>query len=128
MPILSHGIDLVEIPRLARLVDRHPQRFLDRCFTDAERAYSESNPKRRLEHYAARFAAKEAGMKALGTGWALGVTWMDIEVAHAASGAPVLVLHNAASERARQMGADRWLLSLTHTEKYAMASVIACTA
>ena len=127
MPILAHGIDLVEIPRFAELLEKHPERFLDKCFTQGERAYAEANPKRRLEHLAARFAAKEAAMKALGTGWAAGVTWQDIEVARADSGAPVLLLHNLAAQRAQEIGAAKWLISLTHTEHFAMASVIACT-
>ncbi len=127
MSILAHGIDLVEIPRFAELLDKHPERFLDKCFTAGERAYADANPKRRLEHLAARFAAKEAAMKALGTGWAAGVTWQDVEVAREDSGAPILLLHNLAQTRAQEMGAARWLLSLTHTEHYAQASVIACT-
>jgi holo-[acyl-carrier protein] synthase len=125
MSIIAHGIDLVEIPRFAEMLDKHPERFLEKCFTAGERAYADANPKRRTEHLAARFAAKEAAMKALGTGWAAGITWQDVEVAREDSGAPVLLLHNAAATRAQEMGATKWLVSLTHTEHYAQASIIA---
>ena len=88
MPILGHGIDIVETARVKRLVDEHGQRFLDRCFTPAEQAYCAASPKRYYEHLAGRFAAKEAVLKVLGTGWRGGIMWTDIEVLKESSGQP----------------------------------------
>lgn len=124
MRVLGHGVDIVDIARIERTLNDHSDRFLDRCFTPAERAYAEGS-KRRTEHLAARFAAKEAVMKALGTGWAAGVGWTDIEVEREASGRPCVRLSGAAAEAARVMGVRRWDLSLSHTETSAIASVIA---
>ncbi|NRA58539.1 MAG: holo-ACP synthase [Phycisphaerales bacterium] len=122
--ILGHGVDLVEVGRVARSIDRHGDRFLERVFTEAEREYA-GDGRRRDEHLAARFAAKEAVFKALGTGWAQGAGWTDIEVVRNASGRPSVVLHDRASELAARMGVKWWHLSLTHTGELAMASVIA---
>lgn len=124
MRVLGHGIDLVDIARIERTLNDHSERFLERCFTPAERAYADQS-KRRLEHLAARFAAKEAVMKALGTGWAEGIAWTDIEVEREASGRPVVVLHGLAEQRARDMGVLAWHLTLSHTATTAVASVIA---
>jgi holo-[acyl-carrier protein] synthase len=124
MRVLGHGIDLVDIARIERTLNDHSERFLERCFTTAERAYADQS-KRRLEHLAARFAAKEAVMKALGTGWAEGIAWTDIEVEREASGRPVVVLHGLAEQRARDMGVLVWHLTLSHTATTAVASVIA---
>lgn len=122
--ILGHGVDLAEVGRVRRSVERFGDRFLDRVFTEGERAYAGDGP-RREERLAARFAAKEAVFKALGTGWAQGVGWTDIEVVREASGKPVLVLHGKALEMAGALGVRKWHLSLTHTGTMAMASVIA---
>lgn len=122
--ILGHGVDLAEVERVRRSVGRFGDRFLDRVFTEGERVYAGDGP-RRDEHLAARFAAKEAVFKALGTGWAKGVGWTDIEVVREASGKPVLVLHGKAFEVAEALGVRKWHLSLTHTGTMAMASVIA---
>lgn len=124
MRVLGHGIDLVDIARIERTLNDHSERFLERCFTPAERAYADQS-KRRVEHLAARFAAKEAVMKALGTGWAEGIAWTDIEVEREASGRPVVVLHGLAEQRARDMGVRVWHLTLSHTATTAVASVIA---
>jgi holo-[acyl-carrier protein] synthase len=124
MRVLGHGVDIVETARIERTLNDHADRFLERCFTERERAYAEGS-KRRIEHLAARFAAKEAVMKALGTGWAQGVAWTEIEVEREASGRPSVVLRGAAAERARAMGVREWHLSLSHTGTLAMASVIA---
>lgn len=124
MRVLGHGVDIVEIARIERTLNDHSERFLERCFTEAERAYAQQS-KRRTEHLAARFAAKEAVMKALGTGWAEGVGWTDIEVGKEAGGKPVVVLHGDALELARRKGVREWHLSLSHTETAAIASVIA---
>lgn len=122
--IVGHGVDLVEVARVARSVDRFGERFLERVFTAGERAYAGDGP-RRDEHLAARFAAKEAVLKALGTGWAQGAGWTDVEVVREASGKPGLVLHGKAAALASGIGATRWHLSLTHTGTMAMASVVA---
>jgi holo-[acyl-carrier protein] synthase len=122
--ILGHGIDLVEVARIAEMVREHGDRFLDRCFSPAERAHAGTGP-RRDEHLAARFAAKEAVLKALGTGWARGIGWTDIEVVCEPSGRPTLVLTGRAEEIAAEAGVRVWHLSLTHTAQHAIASAIA---
>lgn len=124
MHILGHGIDLVEVARLRAMLDEHGQRFLERCFTPGEQAYK-ANSRRRIEHLAARFAAKEAVLKALGTGLAGGIKWTDIEITNSPSGAPEIALHGGAKLEARRRGMLRWMISLTHTDGMAMASVLA---
>lgn len=121
--ILGTGIDLAEVARIREAVDKYGRRFLERVFTPSEIAYVERKANR-YERYAARFAAKEAGMKALGTGWRRGVRWQDFEVRNQPSGRPALLLHGVAAEYARQLGVERIHLSLTHTETMAQAFVI----
>lgn len=118
-----HGVDLVEVARIARLLAEYPERFLERVFTRGERDYCLAG-RRRDEHLAARFAAKEATLKALGTGWRSGIAWTDVEVSLLPSGAPVLRLQGRAAQVASEQGVSRWLVSLSHTPEYAMASVI----
>lgn len=120
--IVGTGVDLCEVGRMRAAMERHGPRFKARVFTDAEVAYAErkANP---FERYAARFAAKEAGMKALGTGWH-GVAWRDFEVANLASGRPTLKFHGKAAEIAERRGIRNVSLSLTHTAGQAMAMVI----
>jgi holo-[acyl-carrier protein] synthase len=125
MHILGHGIDLVDVARIGEMIDRHGDRFLQRCFTDVERAYCEASTKRRHEHLAARFAAKEAVLKALGTGWRDGIAWTDIEVVREPSGRPTVKLTGEAANIASRLGVQHWHVSLTHTETQAMASAIA---
>ncbi|GIU80462.1 MAG: holo-[acyl-carrier-protein] synthase [Bryobacteraceae bacterium] len=121
--ILGTGIDLAEVARIREAVERYGTRFLERVFTPGEIAYVETKANR-FERYAARFAAKEAGMKAIGTGWRGGVRWQDFEVRNRRSGRPELLLHGVAAEVARRMGVERIHLSLTHTETVAQAFVI----
>jgi holo-[acyl-carrier protein] synthase len=121
--IVGTGIDITEVPRIREAIERHGERFLKRVFTDGEIQYCESKANR-IERYAARFAAKEAGMKAIGTGWNHGVRWRDIEVARKPGGRPTLLLHGKAAEFAAKLGATNIALSLTHTEAEAMAQVI----
>lgn len=123
MPIIGHGIDLIETRRIAEVIDRHAERFLDRVFTKAEQAYA-LPARRRVEHLAGRFAAKEAVAKALGTGIS-GISWTDIEVAHRDSGQPEVRLSGAAAALAASRGVRVWHLSISHTSEYAMASAIA---
>lgn len=121
--IVGTGIDIAEVPRIREAIERHGERFLKRIFTEGEIQYCESKANR-VERYAARFAAKEAGMKAIGTGWNHGVRWRDIEVARKPGGRPTLLLHGKAAEFAAKLGATNIALSLTHTEEEAMAQVI----
>ena len=124
MAIIGHGIDAVDVARIEAMLDRHSERFVERCFTAGERAYAESS-KRRVEHYAARFAAKEAILKCIGTGWSQGVAWTDAEVVREPSGRPTVALHGVAARIASEQGITRWSLSLTHTASMAFASAIA---
>jgi len=121
--ILGNGIDLAEVERIKEAIERYGERFSGRIYTPAEIAYVETKANR-FERYAARFAAKEAGMKAIGTGWRHGVRWHDFEVANLPSGRPTLRLHGVAEEVARRMGVKSIALSLTHTREYGMAFVI----
>jgi holo-[acyl-carrier protein] synthase len=121
--IVGTGIDIAEVDRVQRAIERHGARFLERVFTPAEIAYAERKANR-FERYAARFAAKEAGMKAIGTGWKRGVRWQDFEVANLPSGRPTLRLHGVAAEVAKRLGVTGVSLSLTHTETQAMAFVV----
>jgi holo-[acyl-carrier protein] synthase len=122
--IAGTGIDLCDVERIERaMAEPHGERFRERVFTAGEIAYAESKANK-SERYAARFAAKEAGMKALGTGWGDGVSWQDLEVVNLASGRPSLVLHGQAAEVAKSLGVRAISLSLTHTAKQAMALVI----
>ena len=121
--IVGTGIDIAEVPRIREVIERHGERFLQRIFTEDEIQYCESKANR-IERYAARFAAKEAGMKAIGTGWNHGVRWRDIEVSRQPGGRPTLLLHGKAAEFAAKLGATNIALSLTHTAEEAMAQVI----
>ena len=121
--IVGTGVDLAEVDRIRQAIERHGQRFIERIYTPAEIAYVERKANR-FERYAARFAAKEAGMKALGTGWAGGITWHDFEVINLPSGRPTLAFHGRAAEIAAKLGVRRVALSLTHTREQALAMVI----
>jgi holo-[acyl-carrier protein] synthase len=121
--IVATGIDIVEIGRLEEVFARRGDRFRDRVFTRGEIAYCEGRASR-LERYAARFAAKEAVMKALGTGWGGGVGWQDVEVVSPEAGPPSVRLHGRALDRMRAMGARKAHLSLTHSRGVAMAQII----
>ena len=92
MSVLGHGIDLVETARIGAMIDQHGQHFLDRCFTPAEQAYAARSMKRRIEHLAGRFAAKEAILKVIGTGWRGGIAWTDMEILNRESGQPFVTL------------------------------------
>jgi holo-[acyl-carrier protein] synthase len=121
--IVGSGIDLCEVPRIEQAITRYGARFVDRVFTPGEIAYADLKANR-FERYAARFAAKEAGMKALGTGWRGGITWHDFEVANLASGRPTLRFSGRAAQVAERLGVKSVALSLTHTREQAMAVVI----
>lgn len=121
--ILGSGIDLIEIRRIQESVERFGKRFLDRIFTAAEQAYC-LRKRHSAESLAARFAAKEAGSKALGTGMSRGVHWLEIEVVREPTGRPTLQFHGRAAEIAAGMGVARTALSLTHGAELAIASVL----
>ena len=121
--IVGAGIDIAEVDRIERAIERFGRRFIERIYTPLEIRYVERKANR-FERYAARFAAKEAGMKAIGTGWRHGVRWQDFEVANLPSGRPTLRLAGRAEEFARKLGVQSISLSLTHTKDSAMAFVI----
>ena len=121
--IVGSGIDMAEIGRIQQSVERYGQRFLDRIYTAAEQAYC-LRKRKAAESFAARFAAKEAGAKALGTGISYGVNWLEIEVGREPSGRPTLLFHGRAAQMAARLGATRSALSITHTNELAMASVV----
>jgi holo-[acyl-carrier protein] synthase len=121
--IVGTGVDLAEVHRIKASIERYGQRFIERVYTPAEVAYVERKANK-YERYAARFAAKEAGMKAIGTGWKRGVTWRDFEVANLPSGKPTLKLSGVAAEIAGKLGVTNIALSLTHTSELGMAHVI----
>ncbi|HEY6332705.1 MAG TPA: holo-ACP synthase [Blastocatellia bacterium] len=121
--IVSIGIDLIEISRIENALTRRTQRFRDRVFTKPEIAYCESRASK-VASYAARFAAKEAAMKALRMGWFDGVAWRDIEVASGAGGAPSINLYRAALERFKSLGATASHLSLSHSRDLAIAEIV----
>jgi len=122
MTIIGLGIDATDIPRVAHVFERYGDRFLRRVFTEGEIAYCtrRRNP---VPHLAGRFAAKEACMKALGTGHSRGVLWTDVEVVRH-GGPPQLRLHGGAARRAGQMGVTKSLLSITHSDALALAQVL----
>jgi holo-[acyl-carrier protein] synthase len=123
--ILGHGIDLVSVARIRRMLADHGDHFLEWTFTEAEVAYARRRKKGFEETLAGRFAAKEAVMKALGTGWREGVTFPGIEILNEPGGRPYVVLHDGAAEKAADLGITAWHVSITHTEDLAIASAIA---
>jgi holo-[acyl-carrier protein] synthase len=121
--IVGSGIDIAEVPRIRHSIERFGERFLGRIFTAAERSYCDSKANRE-ERYAARFAAKEAAMKALGTGWSHGVRWRDCEVVRLPGGRPTMKFYGKAAEFAAKLGGRNVALSLSHTSEQAIAQVI----
>ncbi len=125
MRMVGHGVDLVEISRIDQMLREHGERFLARVFTHHERSYAATGGRQQAERLAARFAAKEAVLKALGTGLTGSIAWTEIEVRMLPSGAPTIELTGGVAEVARRQGIDAWFVSLTHSAGLAMASVIA---
>lgn len=121
--IIGIGTDLAEVHRIRESIGRFGDRFLNRIYSQAERRYCESKANS-YERFAARFAAKEAGMKAIGTGWRRGVTWLDFEVVNESSGRPTLKLSGKAKEIAENLGVRRISISLTHTADNSFAIVV----
>ena len=124
MKIIAHGIDLVDFGRIEQMLEKHPQRFLDRVFTAREQ--SDANAVRnRTEKLAGRFAAKEAVLKLLGTGWRGGIAWTDIEVTNNARGEPKVQISGEVKRIADETGIEQITLSITHTADFAIASAVA---
>ena len=121
--IVGTGIDIAEVERIRQAMERFGERFLRRVFTEDEMRYCDSKANR-IERYAARFAAKEAAMKALGTGWNHGIRWRDVEVRRQPGSRPTIRFHGKAAEFAARLGAANIALSLSHTAEQAIAQVI----
>jgi holo-[acyl-carrier protein] synthase len=121
--IVAIGIDIIEVARIREVLMRTP-RFRERVFTPAEREYCDSRGAVSAQHYAARFAAKEAALKALQTGWRGGISWQDVEIASRNSGAPYLILYRRVQEIFESSGATEAHLSMAHTTDHAIAEVV----
>lgn len=124
MKIVAHGIDLVDCPRIEQMIKRHGERFLKRVFTATEQAYAEAN-KNRTDKLAGRFAAKEAILKLMGTGWRGKIAWTDIEIANNPSGQPEVTLSGEVKKLAERLGIEHISVSITHTANFAIASAVA---
>jgi len=124
MEIIAHGIDLVDCPRIEEMIKRHGERFLNRVFTEAEQAYAEAN-KDKVEKLAGRFAAKEAILKLMGTGWRGKIAWTDIEVVNNAAGQPEVTLSGEVEGLAKKLGIKHISVSITHTANFVIASAVA---
>ena len=124
MKIIAHGIDLVDFPRIESMIERHGERFLDRVFTEREQSDADST-KNRIERLAGRFAAKEAILKLLGTGWRGKIAWTDIEITNNTKGQPVVEFSGEVKRLARESQIEQVALSITHTANFAIASAIA---
>ena len=126
MQIIAHGIDLVDFPRIKEMVERHGERFLNRIFTAAERDYADSN-KNGTEKLAGRFAAKEAILKLMGTGWRGKIAWTDIEIINNPAGQPKVNLSGEVERISAGLGIKHISVSITHTANFAIASAVALT-
>jgi len=124
MGIIAHGIDLVDCPRIEQMIERHGERFVRRVFTAAEQAYAEAN-KNDVEKLAGRFAAKEAILKLMGTGWRGKIAWTDIEITNNAAGQPEVALSGEVKRIAEELGIGHISISITHTANFAIASAVA---
>lgn len=124
MDIIAHGIDLVDCPRIEEMLGKHGDRFLNRVFTPAEQDCARDR-KNSIENYAGRFAAKEAILKLIGTGWRGKIAWTDIEVTNDPAGRPIVALSGEVERIARELGIERISISITHTANFAIASAVA---
>ena len=123
---LAHGIDLVDCPRIEAMIERHGSRFLDRVFTKLEQDYA-ADAQNRIERLAGRFAAKEAVLKLLGTGWRGKIAWTDIEVIGNSFGQPIVSLSGEVKRIADEKDIGPVSVSITHTANFVMASAVAVT-
>ena len=124
MEIVAHGIDLVDCPRIEDMIKRHGERFIRRVFTAAEQAYAEAN-KNEIEKLAGRFAAKEAILKLMGTGWRGKIAWTDVEIINNSTGQPEVTLDGEVKKIADKLGIKHISVSITHTANFAIASAVA---
>jgi holo-[acyl-carrier protein] synthase len=124
MEIVAHGIDLVDCPRIEQMIKRHGERFIDRVFTANEQSYADAN-KNRTEKLAGRFAAKEAILKLMGTGWRGKIAWTDIEIVNNPAGQPEVTLCGEVRKIADKMRIEHISVSITHTANFAIASAVA---
>ena len=124
MEIVAHGIDLVDCPRIEEMIKRHGERFVNRVFTANEQAYAEKN-KNSIEKLAGRFAAKEAILKLIGTGWRGKISWTDIEVINNPMGQPEITLSGEVEKLADKLRIKHISVSITHTANFAIASAVA---
>lgn len=125
--IVGLGTDIIEILRIGEMIERHGELFLQRVYTEQEIRYCQRR-KEAIQHYAGRWAAKEAVMKTLGTGFIKGIRWKDIEVVSKRSGAPVIQLAGGALEKSKSLGIDQVLITISHCRTYATATAIAVQA
>ena len=126
MEIIAHGIDLVDCPRIEQMMQRHGERFLKRVFTVSEQAYAEAS-RNTVEKLAGRFAAKEAILKLMGTGWRGKIAWTDIDITNNPVGQPEVTLSGQVKEIAEELGIGHISISITHTANFAIASAVALT-
>jgi len=124
MKILAHGIDLVDCPRIKQMIKRHGNRFLNKIFTAGEQAYAKTN-RNKIEKLAGRFAAKEAVLKLMGTGWRGKIAWTDIEIINDSTGQPRVTLDGEVKKLAGKLGIKQISVSITHTANFAIASAVA---
>ena len=124
MKIIAHGIDLVDRPRIKQMVQKHGDRFLNRVYTQKEQQYAESH-RDKIEKLAGRFAAKEAVLKLMGTGWIGKIAWTDIEVINNSAGQPEVTITGEVKRIAKKLGINQISVSITHTANFAIASAIA---
>lgn len=124
MEIIAHGIDLVDFPRIGEMIERHGDRFVNRIFTAAEQAYARGK-RNTIEKYAGRFAAKEAVLKLMGTGWRGNIAWTDIEVTNNSAGQPEVTLSGEVKRIAERLRIEHISISITHTANFAIASAVA---
>ncbi len=123
--IVSHGIDLVDCPRIEDMLARHGKRFISRIFTKAEQQYAQKNKKNKIEKLAGRFAAKEAVLKMMGTGWIGKIAWTDIEIINNPAGQPEVKLTGEVKKIAKKLSIKQIGISITHTANFAIASAVA---
>jgi holo-[acyl-carrier protein] synthase len=124
MSILGIGTDIVECLRIAQMIERHGELFIHRVYTAHEIQYCQ-NRKQATQHYAGRWAAKEAVLKAIGTGWRRGISWRDVEVRNLAGGRPVVIMHGGVRDVAEEMGVGQMLISISHCRSHATAYALA---
>jgi holo-[acyl-carrier protein] synthase len=127
MKIIAHGIDLVDFPRIKQMIERHGSRFLNRVFTEREQSDAEA-VHNRIEKLAGRFAAKEAVLKLIGTGWRGKIAWTDIEIVNNATGQPCVNISGEVARIAEDAGVEQITISITHTSNFAIASAVALQA